>query len=300
MAGALVPIRRTAAALAEAATEQQLTPWLGNYESPSTRDAYHRDAILWDDWCRRNNVGLLSPSPGDVTSWADERRKAGDSDATVVRRVSSVLTFYKWARHEGITTVDPTPFKRPTVHRDDVDNLGLTKEEFAAVRAHAGGSRNFAFVTLLGYCGLRVSEALNGNVEEIREQSGHRVIRVVGKGKRPRTVPIPPKPYDAVAAYLDGRAEGPIFCTRTGNRWVRRDAWKAVQAIGVRAGIPDLHPHTFRHTAATLMLEAGEPLDKVQLVLGHASPETTMKYAKARDRLDGSAVYGLARYLAED
>lgn len=280
--------------------EATLAPWLGNYPSAKTREAYTRDATLWDQWCRAHHVDVLHPLSGHITSWMQHRREQGDSESTVMRRISAVLTFYKWARHEGVTDANPEPFKRPKVSKDDVDILGLDRDQFLNVCKHAGGARNLAFVSLLGYCGLRISEALDADLDAIREQSGHRVIRVVGKGNRPRTVPVVAKAYTAVREYTGARHSGPIFLTRNGNRWQRRDAWECVEAIGRRAGMPGLHPHMLRHTAATLMLEAGAPLDRVQKVLGHASPATTMRYAQARDRLDGSPVYDLARYLAED
>jgi len=87
--------------------------------------------------------------------------------------------------------------------------------------------------------------------------------------------------------------------TSTGRRWARGDAWETVARIGTRAGITAPHPHAFRRTAVTLMLDAGVPLDRVQAVVGHASPATTMAYARARVRLDACPVYDLARYLAE-
>ena len=125
------------------------------------------------------------------------------------------------------------------------------------------------------------------------------MISVVGKGDKPRTVPMPPTVVEALETYVGDRAGGPVFVTGTGQRWARRDAWETVVRIGVRAGVPQLHPHTFRHTAVTLMLDAGAPLDRVQAVVGHASPATTMAYARARARTDASPVYDLARYLAE-
>jgi len=283
------------------AENADLTAWLGNYQSLRTREAYRRDALLWDAWRARNGVHLLRPKPGDITKWVDEMRQGGRlSESTLARRVSSVLNFYRWARHEGITKADPTPFKRPKVHRDTAKIIGLSREQFLNVCRQAGGARNLAFVSLLGRCGLRVSEALLADIESLGEQRGHHTISVVGKGNRPRTVVIPPHAWVDLTAYLDERVTGPIFLTRTGRRWERRDAWHTVEAIGRRAGITGFHPHKLRHTAATLMLDAGEPLDRVQKTLGHASPETTMKYAEARDRLDGSPVYGLDRYLSEE
>jgi site-specific recombinase XerD len=281
-----------------------LIPWLGNYPSERTREAYRHDATLWADWCAANGVDLLNPRPGHITDWTEHLRTTPnargrpDSESSIARRVSSVLAFYKWARHEELTKADPTPFRRVKVQRDAAVNLGLTAEQLGTVCQCAGGARNLAFVMLLGRCGLRVSEALDADIDTIRDQSGHRVIHVIGKGNRPRTVPLPPTVVHFLADYLDGRDVGPLFITRTGKRWVRRDAWAAVEAIGRRAGIPNLHPHIFRHTACTLMLDSGAPLDRVQYVMGHADPKTTLGYARARDQLNHSPVYDLDRYLA--
>jgi hypothetical protein len=111
------------------------------------------------------------------------------------------------------------------------------------------------------FCGLRVSEALGADVTDLAEQRGHRVVRVMGKGGRPRTVPLPAQVVCAIEAYLNGRTAGPLFVTRSGRRWSRRDAWETVAAIGRRACVAQLHPHTFRHKAATLMQVGGVAAD---------------------------------------
>lgn len=272
-------------------------PWLDNYASKHTQEAYGRDALLWEAWCRHRGLDLLDPLPAHVTMWAAERREAGDASATVARRVSSVLTFYKWARHEGLTAANPEPFRRPKVNHDDGDVLGLTREQYQAVHAEATAPRTRALIVLLGQCGLRISEALGAEITDVREQSGHRVIRVTGKGDRPRTVTIPASAWRDVSAYIGARTGGLLFTTRGGRRWDRRDAYETVVKVGRAVGLEGFHPHQLRHTAATLMLEAGAPLDRVQLLLGHSSPEVTMRYARARNRLDGSPAYDLERYL---
>jgi site-specific recombinase XerD len=277
--------------------------WLDNYSSAKTQDAYRRDVTQWATWCAARRVDVVRPTPGDVTAWVGDMRAAGKAESTLARKVSAVLSFYAWARHDGVTDADPAPFRRPKPDRDAVITLGLDVDQVHAVlsaaQSRGDAVRNFAFVALLVFCGLRVSEALGADVSDLAEQRGHRVVRVMGKGGKPRTVPLPAQVVRAIEACLNGRASGPLFVTRSGRRWSRRDAWETVAAIGRRAGVAQLHPHTFRHTAATLMLDAGAPLDRVQTVLGHASPATTMRYARARDRLDNSPVYDLARYLAD-
>lgn len=282
------------------AYRQLLLGWLDCYRSAKTQGAYGMDFGQWRAWCMDNGVDGLRPSSGQVAAWCGELRRAGRSEATVQRKMSAVLMFYKWARHEGYTDADPSPFRREEVHRDTAKNLGLSRDQLAAVVAITGDpSRERALVTLLAGCGLRVSEAVAVNVPDLREQQAHRVIAVMGKGQKPRSVPIPIKTYRVLTDYIGDRTDGPLFLARNGARWNRGDIWRTVERIGKAAGVPGLHPHIFRHTCATLMLESGAPLDRVQKVLGHASPVTTMAYAEARDRLDSSPVYDLDRYLGD-
>lgn len=156
-----------------------------------------------------------------------------------------------------------------------------------------------ALLWLLTAAGLRISEALGANVAALALVRGHRTITVAGKGRKTRTVAIPPDAWHRIEPYLDGRTAGPLFLTEGGeDRWHRADAYRAVRRLGARAGLPGLHPHVMRHTAATLALDSGESVDTVQDMLGHASPSTTMRYRAARDRVERSASYGVARLLA--
>ncbi len=117
-------------------------------------------------------------------------------------------------------------------------------------------ARAHALVTLLTYCGLRVSEALGADVAAIGEQSGHRVRRVVDKGDRPRTVELPAPRVMSCPPYVGDRAAGPIFIIASGKRWARHAAYETVHAIGPAPGWTDLHPHLLRHSAATAALDA--------------------------------------------
>ncbi len=276
-----------------------ITAWLGDYAGP-TRAAYKADLGQWETWCAQAGIDPLSARPGHVTAWLDSLRQAGRRPATLARKVATLASFYKWARFNDLTTADPVPLRRPEVHSDDATKLGLDRDQIKAVLAasKAHSARAHALVALLVYCGLRVSEALGADVEAIGEQSGHRTLKVIGKGNRPRTVAVPAPAWHLLSEYLADRTEGPIFVTATGKRMDRQAAFTTVRTIGATAGV-QLHPHLLRHSAATAALDAGAPLDRVQALLGHASPATTMRYAQARDRLTNSAAYDLARYLGE-
>jgi integrase/recombinase XerD len=272
--------------------------WLGQF-SPNTQEAYRRDFEQWTAWL--DGRDLHSARPGDVNAWVGHLRDdLGRASSTVSRKVVAVASYYEWAREEGLTDCRPIPRRRPKRNPGPV-HLGIDRAQARAVLAEAErySLRGHALMAVLVFCGLRVSEAVGLELERFGQQRGHRVVDVRGKGDKTRTVPVPAPAWVPVETYLAGRTEGPVFTTSTGRAWDRSGAYKAVQRIGARAGV-DLYPHLMRHTAITLALDAGSPVDRVQGWAGHASLDTTMGYARARQQLDASPGYDVARWLAED
>jgi hypothetical protein len=149
-----------------------------------------------------------SYSRTDCQSQMKERRRV------TLRTFEAVCSFYRWARHEGVTDANPTPFRRPRPDRDAVVTLGLDPAQVHAVLdaalSRGDTQRNYVFVSLLVFCGLWVSEALGADVDDLADARGHRVIRVMGKGGKPRSVPMPPQVIGAADAYLDGHQDGPV------------------------------------------------------------------------------------------
>lgn len=291
--------------------------WFGDKVSVETREAYLRDGWHWMTWCAAHNVDPLTATPGAVRAWIDDqrtgrwfpprvqrRRPGPDVEATIARRVSVLSRLYEVMRGEGATTVDPLAnVTRPRVDGpDDARVLGLdartARRLLAAADAHS--PRMAALVWLLVGNALRVSEALGLDVADLSDVRGHRTARVMGKGRRVRTATMPPDVWHRVDTYLAGRTDGPVFTVEGGSaRWHRVHAWRALRRLGVRVGLPGLHPHQLRHTSVTFALDAGEPLDRVADFAGHASVKTTMRYRAARDRVDASPAYGVARLLAD-
>ena len=160
------------------ATADLWSRWLANYRSARTQDAYRRDVTAWAAWCSARGVDVVHPTPGDVTAWVGELRAAGRSEATLARRVSGVCSFYRWARHEGVSDAHPEPFRRPRPNRDAVITLGLDPGQVHAVLdaalSRGDTARNHAFVALLVFRGLRMSEALGADVTDLGATRGHR------------------------------------------------------------------------------------------------------------------------------
>jgi len=188
--------------------------------------------------------------------------------------------------------------RRPKVGTDTV-STGLDKDELAAlIRAAATDSpRSLALVLLLGLNGLRISEALGSDVTDLTTERGHRVLKVRRKGGKTATVPLAPRTAEAVGDYVDDRKDGPLFVTRTGERWHRSEAWRVLRRLA-KVAVPEkamsLHPHDLRHAFVTLSLDAGASLRDVQDAAGHADPRTTRRYDRARHNLDRHPTYALA------
>jgi integrase len=162
--------------------------------------------------------------------------------------------------------------------------------------ATVGRPRLRVLVAVLLFCGLRVSEAVAVQVRDVQEQQGARVLRVTGKGGLPRTAVLPAVAVVAVTEWLQLRGEqpGPLLCTSTGRALDVRAAHRESRALGARAGVRGLHPHTLRHTFATSAVDSGVGVLHLATALGHKSPSTTMRYIRGRDVITTSPVHAVA------
>jgi integrase/recombinase XerD len=280
--------------------------WLVNYPSPRTREAYLRDLEHFARWLDAHRGGdLLSATRPVIALYARHLAEVeGYSNATQARRLSALASFYGYAREEGRLATNPAEgVRRPKLPAYS-PRLGLNLDTgprvLDAVEEMSAAHRGL--VALCFLAGLRVSEALSVTTHDLREEAGHRVLRVTSKGGREHLVPITAQAVRLLGDLVgstSGRPE-PILRDDHGKPLDRFRAYRMVEAIGKRAGLSSpLTPHDLRHGAATCALEAGEPIHRVQQLLRHASPVTTQRYDHSRDRLDRSAAYGLGRALAE-
>jgi integrase/recombinase XerD len=268
-----------------------------------TRRAYANDLNHWFAHCAATDPLAATRSTVDV--YARQLTEVdGLAPSSVARKLSTISGFYRYAMSEDLLTRNPCEHvRRPKVSQDS-PTLGLDREQARAMlrAAEAHAPRSYALVTLLMHDGLRISEALGADVEALGDNRGHRTLTVHGKGGKRRTVVLNPTTRHALDAYIPGRDTGPIFTTRTGARWARSDAYRTIQDIAHRAGIPyaqKITPHSLRHTFVTLAREAGVPLEDVQDAAGHADPRTTRRYDRGRHSLDRHPAYALGAYLAQ-
>ena len=178
---------------------------------------------------------------------------------------------------------------------------GLDRNELGAFLVQAGlsGTRDHALACLLALNGLRVSEALGTDVDDLGLERGHHTLRVNRKGGKTVIIPLAPRTARTVYLAVGERSEGPIFATETGQRMNRHQAARVVHRLARRAGIDKkISPHSLRHSFITAALDAGVALRDVQEAASHADPRTTMRYDRARRSLDRHATYIVATFVA--
>ena len=266
----------------------------------NTRTGYTTDVRIFANWCHHNQRTLFDVRRVHLELFARWMESEGRMRSTVARRLSTLASFYHYCVAEGVVARDPSAnVRRPKVDHES-RTLGLDRNELGAllVQAGLGSPRDHALVTLLGMNGLRISEAINADVEDLDTERGHRTLQIVRKGGKHVTVPLAPRTSRALDLYLGERTGGPIFRTGDGRRMDRSAADRTLKRLALRAGISkQISPHSLRHTFITA-LDAGIPLRDVQKAASHADPRTTMRYDRGRQSLDRHATYIVAAFVA--
>lgn len=288
-------------------TEQSLiVAWLASKRAERTRCAYLADMTKkpngWLLFLAEHDVALLSADQVHIDWWARTMEAAGLSSSTIARKISAIGNFYLYCLRRRVIADNPAKHvDRPAVSTEGL-TPGLTREEYRQLLAGARGERATALLTLLGYTGLRIGEALAADVEDLAHDRGHRILRIVRKGgKTGRTVLSAPVSR-AIDEYLAGRTTGPLFITSTGARMQQPEAWRCVRRTAKRAGLESadgIRPHSLRVAFITGAREAGVPLEDVQDAAGHADPRTTRRYDRGRHSLDRHATHALTAWLAD-
>jgi integrase/recombinase XerD len=279
--------------------------YLARYRG-ATRETYRVSLkILWD-WCGGMGVdpliGMRRPVLEMFARYLEDERH--NSPATVAHHLSIVRGYYSFAEIDGYIDRSPAAHLRmPRVYIDESRTLGLDRMELGSLiqTARASCPSDGALITLMGMLGLRVSEACNVKIEDYQEiERGHRVLRLVGKGGKPATIPLPVPVLRALDAAAGERTSGPLLLrSKSGAPVNRKSAALTVARLCNRAGIKkNVTPHGLRHSFVTAALDAGVPLRDVQIAARHSDPRITARYDRARHNHDRHASHIVAAFLA--
>ncbi|MGB8389483.1 tyrosine recombinase XerC [Mycobacterium sp.] len=261
--------------------------------SAHTRRAYLGDLRSLSVFLDERGLGLDGLSLPVLRSWLGAAARAGAARTTLARRTSAVKAFTAWAARRGLLTGDPAArLQVPKAHRALPAVLRQDQALDAMAAAKSGAEqgdplalRDRLIVEMLYATGIRVSELCGLDIDDVDRR--YRLVRVLGKGNKQRTVPFGGPAADALGAWLtDGRPalataeSGPaLLLGARGRRLDVRQARTVVhQTVAAVDGAPDMGPHGLRHSAATHLLEGGADLRVVQELLGHSSLATTQLY----------------------
>ncbi|MEW5838383.1 MAG: site-specific tyrosine recombinase XerD [Pseudomonadota bacterium] len=275
---------------------QQL--WLEAGLSRHTLNAYETDLRLFAAWLAVREKALLSANRADILGYLAEKMQEGRQARSLARLLSAARRFYGWLVLHGELMLDPTldipppGIGRPlpkSLSEDDVVAL-ITAPPLDTPL----GLRDRAMLEALYATGLRVSELINLSIGQMSLRSG--VVRVLGKGRKERLVPLGAEAIYWIERYLvearplllEGLGDcAELFVTRRGAGMTRQMFWILLKRYAQQAGIrAELSPHTLRHAFATHLLNHGADLRVVQMLLGHSDLSSTQIYTHvARARL---------------
>jgi integrase/recombinase XerD len=266
--------------------------------SPNTVAAYRNDLRQFLDFLAQRDTGqppvfqwglvdrpLLSEY---ILFLRDKRYKS----TTLARKVASLKSLFNFLVEEGAISQDPTDdldsikTERRLPHPLSVEEVRLLLRQ-PTLKPGPEGLRDRAMLETLYASGLRVSELVRLNLQDVNLHPGIGHVRCQGKGFKERIIPIHDGATEAIAAYLhearphlvQGKEQQSLFVNRRGERLTRQGFWLILKHYAQAAGITmDITPHTLRHSFATHLLRGGAPLRHVQELLGHANISTTQVY----------------------
>jgi len=288
---------------------------LGDMDKKSTRTPVEKaiDKFLHSLRQRNASVHTLKAYTGDLGNFAayvgarDWRRidhltirgflshlyEKGLGKTSVARALAAVRSFYRWLAQEGVVEQNPAalvstpklPKKLPRV--PTIEEMNTVLDGQMPEEASFPERDRIMFELLYG-CGIRNSELIGINLDDIRLSSEAILIR--GKGKKERYVPFGDSVKAALAVYLPLRQQTlaerkkittALLINQRGGRLTTRSVGRIIKKVAVAKGLsPDVHPHTLRHAFGTHMLEEGADLRSIQEMLGHERLSTTQRYTQ--------------------
>jgi integrase/recombinase XerD len=267
--------------------------------SENTRAAYRRDLVKFSAYLKKSSGSCdpLKVSKAQVMEFLSAQMDEGAAHSTIARSLSSIKTFYKFLVLEDYIDVNPTlDLETPKIKRKLPEILTVEEVDKLMQQPRVTlplGLRDRAMLELMYGTGVRVSELLHLQVEDVNTTAGF--MRCLGKGRKERIIPVNQTSIDWIIRYLararntlvKSHLERTLFVNANGRPMSRQGFFKILAGYVDKMGInKEVTPHTLRHSFATHLLENGADLRAVQEMLGHADISTTQIYTHlTRSRL---------------
>ena len=255
--------------------------------SKNTTSSYQRDLNKLSKFLQASDInGFNGLSEEICSAWIADLFHHNVSARSIQRHISSAKGFFNYLKKIGLVTDSPfdlisspkSPSHLPSVlSPEEVSQLLNFKPK------NAQEKRDLAIIELIYSSGLRVSEAVNVNLNDFEDNKNF--LRVLGKGSKTRLVPVGRYAQNAINDWVVEREklctnDNALFVNLRGNRISTRSVQDRIKNIAIMQGLPPVNPHMLRHSFATHLLESSGDLRSIQELLGHSSLSTTQIYTR--------------------
>lgn len=278
--------------------------------TPNTKETYLKGVKVFLEWCNDNNISEVTHAT--LIQYKEDLVAQNKKSATISMYMTALKKLYKYLETKGIKNIasDLKGAKQKRNYSKDPLTLDQAKDLLNSIdRTTQEGKRNYALIHLLLTTGLRTIEIERANIEDIRNVANNSVLYVMGKGRdtKDEYVKLTYETLKAINEYLDTRTiksdKEPLFISlsdrtngkRLKTRSIRDIIKKAYKKIGINSD--KITTHSLRHTAITLSLLGGTPLQEVQQMARHSNINTTMIYAHNLKRIESHAEQNIQTLL---
>ncbi len=278
--------------------EEQLNLFFGFLEndkkvSLNTLQSYRRDLKQFEKYIEDNGEDYVEVTNEGIKEYIEHMQEIGKKPSTVSRGLASIRSFYQYEAKNKVVEKDPTEgIQSPKIEKR-VPSV-LTSSEVALLLdqpkdVDLKGTRDKAMLEFAYATGMRVTEIISLNIEDVNLETGYATCR---NGKKERTVPMGNMSLKALKEYvLEARPtmirddnEKALFVNVNGQRLTRQGFWKIIKYYKDQAHIDkDITPHVLRHSFATHLLQNGADLKSIQMMLGHSDILSTQIYMQFQD-----------------
>ncbi|SHE41233.1 MULTISPECIES: site-specific tyrosine recombinase XerD [Caloramator] len=257
--------------------------------SRNTIESYSRDLQQFLEYLKNENLDYRKVKRTNIIAYILYLQKEGKATSSILRSLATLRAFYKQNIVKGLIEQDPTiDIEAPKVEKKFPEILTIDEVETLLAMPNEGepkGARDKAMLEILYATGIRVTELINLNIDDVNLLLGY----VKCNGSKERIVPIGKLAIEALTNYVEkyrytflkNEEECALFLNHRGERLTRQGFWKVIKYYAKLANIQkEITPHTLRHSFAAHLIENGADLRSVQQMLGHSDISTTQIYAE--------------------
>ena len=261
--------------------------------SDNTLQSYKRDILQYQNYTEESNINYVKVSKEDIKAYLNYLKQIGKKPSTISRNLASIRSFYQFSIRNKKIKNDPTEdVQSPKIEKRVPSVLTAQEVELLLEQpkdVDLKGTRDKAMLEFAYATGMRVTEIINLNIEDVNLEGEYVICRV---GSKQRNIPLGSLSLKALKEYIDearpilirNEKEKALFVNVNGQRLTRQGFWKIVKYYKEQAHITkDITPHVLRHSFATHLLQNGADLKAIQTMLGHSDISSTQVYMQFQD-----------------